>query len=147
MIPHLIDLGPPTPWLVLPPGIHDSTLAEVAVRFATTPHRRLLLDGFERAISNLSSAGCTTVYLDGSFTTGKPHPDDFDGCWEMAGVDPTMLDPVLLDFKGKREAQKLKYMGELFIAEFPGAPSMTFLELFQTEKYSGRAKGIIRISI
>jgi hypothetical protein len=46
MIPDLIELGPQSPWAVLPPGIHDATLEEVGLRFATTPHRKWLFDGF-----------------------------------------------------------------------------------------------------
>jgi hypothetical protein len=145
MIPALISLGTPAPWPVLPPGIHNATLAEIAARFATTPHRRWLFDGFVRAVDALRRAGCTTLYLDGSFVTGKPHPDDFDGCWEMNGVDPALLDPVLLQFDNKREAQKRKYLGEMFIAD--GTPGTTFLEFFQIEKFSGLPKGILRVQI
>lgn len=147
MIPDCIDLGAPSPWPVLPPGIHDATIHELRVRFATTPHRRMLFAGFERATAALTRAGCRAVYLDGSFVTNKPHPEDFDGCWEMAGVDPALLDPVLLRFEKKRAAQKRAFHGEMFIAEFPGAPGVTFLEFFQVEKYSGRPKGILRVRL
>lgn len=147
MIPALIDLDPRTPWLVLPPGIHDATMAEIEATFATTPHRRWLFDGFVRAAQALAAAGCRTLYLDGSFVTGKPHPEDFDGCWEHAGVDLSLLDPVLKSFEPKRLKQKRKFFGELFPAQSPGAPGMTFLQFFQIEKYSQRSKGILRVSL
>lgn len=147
MIPGLVNLGLPAPWPVLPPGVYDSTLSEIEARFATTPHRRALFAGFVRVAQALTIAGCRTVYLDGSFVTGKPHPSDFDGCWELAGVDPTCLDPVLLRFENKREAQKHKFQGEMFIAEYPGAPGVSFLDFFQIEKSSGRPKGIIRVRL
>jgi len=147
MIPDLIDIGSPSPWPVLPPGVHDATLAEIEARFATTPHRRMLFAGFELVAQALTVAGCGAVYLDGSFVTGKPHPDDFDGCWELAGVDPARLDPILLRFENRREAQKRKFHGEMFIAEYPGAPGITFLDFFQIEKFSGRPKGILRIRL
>ena len=147
MIPSLVDLGSPTPWPVLPPGIHDATLADVEARFATTPHRRMLFSGFGRVIRALTVAGCQMVYLDGSFVTGKPHPEDFDGCWACAGVNLTLLDPVLLDFDNKREAQKRNFQGEMFIAELPGAPGISFFDFFQIEKFSGRPKGIIRVRL
>lgn len=147
MIPSLVDLGSPTPWAVLPPGVHDATIAEIEARFATTPHRRILFAGFVRVISALTVAGCQIVYLDGSFVTGKPHPEDFDGCWASTGVNPMLLDPVLLIFDNKRAAQKGKFQGEMFIAEFPGAPGISFLEFFQVEKFSGRPKGIIRVRL
>jgi hypothetical protein len=147
MIPSLTDIGSPVPWGVLPPGVHDTTLSEIEARFATTPHRRWLFAGFERAVHALAVAGCATLYLDGSFVTDKPHPDDYDGCWEVTGVDLTKLDPVLLEFANKRAAQKAKFFGEMFIAELPGAPGLTFLEFFQIEKFSGRPKGILRVQL
>lgn len=72
MIPEFIDLGAPTPWPVLPPGIHDASLSEVSVRFATTPHRAWLFGGFIRVVEALTLAGCRDIYLDGSFITGNP---------------------------------------------------------------------------
>lgn len=145
MIPALIDLGPPCPWAVLPPGIHVATLHEVRQAFATTPHRTKLFEGLQRAIAALELAGCSDLYLDGSYVTAKPHPGDFDGCWPIAGVDPARLDPVLLDFEGTREAQKAKYGGELFPIGIPGA--FDFLNFFQAEKASGMPKGIIRVKL
>lgn len=147
MIPPLIELGSPTPWAVLPPGIHDASLAEVATAFATTPHRRWLFEGFVRVTEALRVAQCATVYLDGSFTTAKPHPEDFDGCWDYIGVDFERLDPVLLQFENKRAEQKRKFLGEMFLAGLDNVPGQTFLDFFQVEKFSGRPKGIIRISL
>lgn len=145
MIPDFVDIGAPAPWPVLPPGLHDATLDEARLRFATTPHRRRLFEGFSRATDSLRQAGCATVYLDGSYVTGKPHPGDFDGCWDLAGVNPGLLDPVLLDFSGKREAQKAKYFGEMFAIQLPHQPGL--LSFFQKEKFSDRAKGIVRITL
>lgn len=147
MIPSLIDLGSPAPWPVIPPGIYDATFSEIDAVFATTPHRTWLFQGFVRACNALKLAGGQIVYLDGSFTTGKDHPGDFDGCWDHVGIDFAKLDPVLLDFNGKREAQKRKYQGELFPAFSPNGPGGTFLDFFQIEKFSGRPKGILRVSL
>jgi hypothetical protein len=148
MIPSMINLSSSCPWAVLPPGIHDTTLGEVEARFATTPHRRWLFGGFVRVTQALALAGCNYVYLDGSFVTAKPHPSDYDGCWDHVGVDDTKLDPVLFNFDNKRAAQKAKYFGEMFIAGIPNGPGgAPFLEFFQAEKSSGQAKGILRISL
>src|SRR5690554_1370774 len=147
MIPDLIDLCSLCPWAVLPPGIHDATLVEVEVRFATTPHRKRLFEGFVRVTDALAAAGCCYVYLDGSFVTAKPHPSDYDGCWDHVGVDPGKLDPVLLDFDNKRAAQKAKYLGEMFIAGMPNGPAGPFIDFFQKEKSSGQAKGMLRIAL
>ncbi len=145
MIPDLVAVSALAPWPVLPPGIHDATLDEVAARFATTPHRAWLFSGFVRAFEALSGAGCSTIFLDGSFITAKPHPGDFDGIWDFTGVDPAKLDPVLLDFDNKRAAQKAKYFGEMFLVQLPHQPGL--LPFFQKEKFSDAPKGIVRISL
>ena len=49
----------------------------------------------------------------------------------MEGVDPDQLDPILLTFDRGRAAQKAKYPGELFPAQFTeGGSGMTFLNFF-----------------
>src|SRR5919206_1257162 len=92
----------------LPPGIHDASWDEVVARYATTHHRRTLLAGLRLALENLRTAGCRRAYLDGSFISNKRVPGDFDGCWETAGVDFSLVDPVLLQFDDRRRAQKAK---------------------------------------
>ena len=108
MIPQLIDIGNGCPWPVLPPGVHKTTLGKIESTFAYTPHRKRLFTGFRNALSDLKQAGCKSVYLNGSYTTGKNHPEDFDACWDPTGVEPGKLDPVLLDFSNQRNAQKKK---------------------------------------
>ena len=98
------------------------------------------------ALTNLGAAGCRTVYVDGSFVTAKLMPGDFDACWDIEGVDPVELDPVLLTFDAGRAAQKAKYGGELFPAQLPeGLSGRTFLQFFQTDRHTGRQKGIVAI--
>jgi hypothetical protein len=100
------------------------------------------------ALDSLKAAGCQTAYVDGSFVTGKEVPRDFDACWDTAGVDATALDPVLLIFSSQRAAQKAKFGGELFPASIAADPQgQTFLEFFQIDKDSGRAKGIIGLDL
>ncbi len=146
MIPSLIDLGPPSLWLVLPPGVHWATIDEVEATFATNQRRQDLFDGFKRAVAELQGAGCSRVYLDGSFTTSKPHPGDFDGCWDPSGVDASKLDPMFIDLISGRTAQKRRFGGELLITQI-GAMPVSFLTHFQTDKESGRPKGIIGIDL
>lgn len=132
----------------LPPGVHEASWSEFSARFGTNGHRKRLLSGLEEAVRNLSASGCRTVYIDGSFVTAKELPDDYDGCWDVTGVDPELLDPVLLIFAAGRAAQKSKFLGELFPAQATeqGAAT-TFLEFFQQDKDTGRSKGIVAIDI
>lgn len=132
----------------LPPGIHVATWDEIRAVLGSTPRRVMLLDGLYRALHALRAAGCERVYVDGSFVTTKATPGDFDGCWEVQGVNASALDPVLLDFTARRAAQKAKYGGELFIANAPAIPAGTaFLDFFQIDKITGERKGIIAIDL
>ena len=134
----------------LPAGIHWTTWDEFKIRFGVTAHRRRLLDGLEEGLKSFKAAGCSTVYIDGSFVIDKEIPGDFDVCWDITGVDPTLLDPVLLNFDNQRAAQKAKYYGEFFLAH-RGAestpPYRTFLEFFQIDENTGNPKGIVAIDL
>ena len=108
----------------------------------------MLLSGLKAATISLRDAGCKTVYIDGSFVTDKNHPGDFDACWEEAGVDPTILDPVLLTFDNGRSEQKKKYLGELFPASSTADDNgYSFVDFFQGDRDTGRRKGIIAIDL
>jgi hypothetical protein len=142
MIPELDERGN------LPPGIHYATWTEIVTRYATSSHRRDLVDGLLDALRSLKTAGCTTAYLDGSFITVKAHPDDFDACWEPASVVPDHLDPELQEFSDKRAAQKARYGGELCPANWAADPSgTTYFEYFQRDPITRQPKGIIAIDL
>jgi hypothetical protein len=135
----------------LPPGIHEASWAELEVAFATNAHRRRLLAGFKAVAMNLAECGCERVYLDGSFVTSEPVPADFDGAWELSGVDLRKLlssEPLLFDFTNRRAAQKAKYLGEMFPADVREASSgRTFIDFFQQDKTTGLSKGIVAIQL
>jgi hypothetical protein len=145
VIPSLVDIG--TAWKVLPPGLHDATLEEVRLRYATNLRRKVLFKGLSQAVRSLKSAGCQVIYLDGSYVTEKSIPGDFDICWNPIGVDTSELDPVFLKFDDKRASQKKKYGGEFFPSIAKADGSRTFIDYFQTDKDTGLAKGIIRIHL
>jgi hypothetical protein len=134
----------------LPAGVYPATWDELSNAFGQNPLRAQLLDGLYRAAKALQQAGCSTLYVDGSFVTTKDHPKDVDACWEPAGVNGSSPDPVLLDFRNRRIAQKVKYGGELFISSSRAEatpPRRTFLEFFQSDKDTGKPKGIIAIDL
>ncbi len=100
------------------------------------------------AMESLRRAGCRTVYSDGSFVTSKEIPNDFDACWEEAGVEPEVLDPVLLRFDVGRAEQKARYLRELFPASIGATVSGTsFRDFFQTDRVTDRAKGIVAVDL
>ena len=147
MIPDFVQIAG-APWATLPPGIHTANIHEIRSRFVLNAHRLHLFQGFLRGLSALHAAGCKKVYLDGSFITAKPLPDDYDACWEENGVDLLKIDPVLLDFSNERKAQKAKYYGEYFPANTPAdAKGRTYKDFFQLEKHTGQKKGILEINL
>ena len=127
----------------LPEGVHLATWQEVQETFAFNPRRQELLSDLKRACESLKQAACPRIYIGGSFVTNKEFPGDFDVCWADETVNFIQLneiDPVLLNFKNKRAAQKAKYGGELFpansIADLDSLE--TYLEFFQKKMENQR---------
>jgi hypothetical protein len=132
----------------LPIRVYEATWQEFTYRFGPTPHRRVLLAGLRAALEALRTAGCRRIYINGGFVAAKQRLNDYDGCWDIEGVDPDQLHPVLLIFDRGRAAQKAKYQGELFPAQFrDGSSGATFLEFCQIDKETGDATGIIVVEL
>jgi uncharacterized protein DUF6932 len=132
----------------LPPGIHRATLEELAGRFGGNDHRGRLLEGLRAALVLLKAADCRTVYVNGSFVTAKEMPGDFDACWDVTDVDEELVAPIFFDFSRRRAAQKARFHGEFFPAQLPeGMSGLTFLDFFQTERETGRPKGIVALDL
>jgi hypothetical protein len=132
----------------LPQGVHEASWEEFVERFGATEYRHRLLQGLKEALKALRVAGCRRVYIDGSFVTAKDIPNDWDGCWDMEGVDLRALDPILRQFANRRAAQKAKYLGEFFPAQLTeGNAGKIFLEFFQMDKETGDAKGIVALDL
>ncbi|MBK8088083.1 MAG: hypothetical protein IPK31_09105 [Chitinophagaceae bacterium] len=145
MIPEFINVKG-SPWQLLPPGVYDSTIDEVYERYAINARRIFLFEGLYKGVVNLFTGGCPQVFIDGSFVTAKPIPNDYEICWDMAFVDPDLIDPVFFDFSNHRFNQMQKYAGEYFPAAIiEGGTGKPFLEFFQTDKYTGQPKGIVRL--
>lgn len=135
----------------LPPGVHTAEWDELVSRFETNDQRRKLISGLLKVCQELKFAGCSKIYLDGSFITVKDSPSDFDACWETNLVDHETLlitSPSLFDFRNKRALQKLVYGGELFPSTTRAdAKGTTYLEFFQRDKNTGEQKGIIALNL
>lgn len=130
----------------LPEGIHEASWDEIVLRFGWNQRRRELLDGLAEAIELLADAGCTRVWLNGSFVTTKDEPGDFDACWDTASVDLDVIDPVLLDLSSGRAEQKRRFGGELFPNIVESGSGLVFTEFFQNDRDAGR-KGIVVVQI
>jgi hypothetical protein len=132
----------------LPAGIHWASWEEIVDQLGFSERRQELLSGLYLGLQALKVAGCETAYLDGSFATGKLNPGDFDVCYELVGMNPALLDSTLQDFSNFRAKQKEKFGGEFFPATAMATPTgIRFLEFFQRNKHTQKAKGIIAIDL
>jgi hypothetical protein len=130
----------------LPPGVNETTMAEMEDRLAFNEHRKVLVEGLKRVVENLRLAGVRRLWVDGSFVTNKPYPGDIDGCWESAGVDPDLLDPVLLDFEQGRAAMKEKFGVDFFPNVVEGATGKIFYRFFQYDRNQA-PRGILLLKL
>ncbi|MYD46352.1 MAG: hypothetical protein F4W92_08375 [Gammaproteobacteria bacterium] len=146
MIPELVEVTD-APWKVLPEGIHLATLEETRDRFAINDVKRTLFGGFLEAVTQLADARCALVFLNGSYVTEKPYPNDYDACWNPDGIDENRLEPIFRDPR-LRGQQKIRFFGEFFPSTtIVNETEQTFVDFFQNEKSTGRKKGIVEINL
>ena len=132
---------------LLPPGEHEATWDEIEEQFGWNLRRRQLLDGLAEGLAIFAGAGCSRVWLNGSFVTDKDEPGDFDCVWSITGVDRNTLQdtaPELLDLTNHRSAQKARFGGEFLPNVTEAASGQQFADFFQTSR-DGTAKGIVVI--
>lgn len=133
----------------LPPGIHWADWSDFKQRFGTNLKRIGLIRGIEAVMEQLKAAGCRTIYINGSFVTNKPDPNDFDACWDREDdVDIDYLRknaPIVLKYYDS-PAQKAKYGGEIYPSDQPVNDSIISIDLFQRDRDLNR-KGIIAIDL
>ena len=105
-----------------------------------------LMAGLRAALDELRQAGCQRVYIDGSFVTDKEAPGDYDGCWDITGVDITRLAPIFIDrydLQNGRRGQKRKYLGELLPVSETALENLRFFQLDR----NNNPKGIVALDL
>ncbi len=146
IIPELVELTD-SPWKVLPGRIHSATLEEARDRYAINDLRRTLFGGFLETIVKRVDAQCLIIFLNGSYVTENPYPNDYDVCRNPNGVDHTRLDPIFRE-RRIRAQQKIRFLGEFFPSTtIVNETRETFVDFFQNEKTTGRKKGIVKICL
>lgn len=106
----------------------------------------MLLLGLRDVAAVLANAGCSALWLDGSVVTDVESPGDYDACWDWHGVDPGLLDPVLLDYSPVgRAVIKAKYLSDVLIAGVELGSGLPFVEFFQRTR-DGQRKGIVLLN-
>ena len=105
-----------------------------------------LFNGFCLGISSLAAAGCSKIYLNGSYTATKSQPRDLRACREVTDVAAINVDSTLFNIENERALQKQKYGGEFFILFPIRQTAQVLLDFFQTDRYTGKQKGILLIN-
>lgn len=149
-IPALDDHG------LLPAGVHDCSVEEMQASFGWNEHRRALIGGLSRFLSNeIFGVFDYPVYADGSFVTDKKCPDDIDIVLELrqaSDAESWRGLTFLQEHQGRIRGQ----YGVDFWVNFRGTSRgiRDFVAFFQyvghkTAKFkgleSGHPKGILRI--
>lgn len=148
MVPQLVNY-PELQDMLLPKGIYQTTLEEVKMVFVFNLRRKYLFDGLVDGVTAFSKAGCSRLFLDGSFVTSKEISGDYDTAWDPEGVNINILDPVFYTEFNRKSDQKDKYRGEyLLTTNITTKRSTHMLNLFQTVRESpDKQKGILRIDL
>lgn len=133
----------------LPPGVYFCEWEEFKERFGNSFKRERMINGLELAITQLKAAGCRIIYINGSFVTSEPSPNDFDACYDndTVNIDYLRKNAPRLINSFDRQAQKSKYQGEFFRSDEPvGDLGLNSFEFFQRDRMQNR-KGIIAIDL
>lgn len=121
-------------------------MREAASNLGFNYHRRQQFSRFSNVCRLLKQAGCKKLFLGGSFVSNKDCPNDYDVCWCSEGVDRLKVPPLLLSTDS--EAQKREYGGEFYLTHDITPEGISFLELFQQNKYGGaEGRGILEITL
>jgi hypothetical protein len=144
---------------LLPKGIHDCTMPEIASLFssADSRHKRArLFKNLEAFIAWIRPVKCfKCIYVDGSFVTTKEIPGDIDLVLELPPPDPALATRLqkmkLFDQAYVHKTFELHVF--LYVAGFPGNDLRAFFQYLRPEEarmrglQAGETKGILRVAL
>lgn len=130
----------------LPEGIFIATIAEVTFRFGSENRtRRRLILRVRRWVELARRVGASRLFIDGSFITAKPNPNDVDAVIQLPDDFDKRLegdDPVAIELA---EMLLTRRPEELFAAEdeFDWDDWVEFFS--RTRESDGRRKGLVEV--
>ncbi len=132
---------------LLPPGIHPVTIVEVEKVLAFSAKRRSLIeDGLKPVSTELFKMGVSGLYIDGSFTTEKPSPNDIDGY-----VLAESISDLYRDIAERWELWKGQYRMDIWPAatDMEGQGSQAYFEEFygHVKGEPPMAKGFLKLKL
>jgi predicted nucleotidyltransferase len=129
----------------LPDGDHEATWIEVQERFGSGERRGMLCEQMSKFIQIARGCGFRSVYLFGSFISGKENPKDIDLMWVYRQKTFGLLRPgcrELLNYA----TMKARWNWDMFCcSDDPGA-SEYMLPAWRMSK-TGTKRGIIKIDL
>lgn len=132
---------------LLPSGIHPASLGELVEKLGFSSKRQDLIEqGLKPVLERLKELGVREVYLNGSFTTSKPSPDDIDG-YVLTTVGAALETEVIENY----EKWRVTYQVDLWpaYADEPGEMSQGWWQehFGHTKEQPPKAKGIVKLTL
>lgn len=130
---------------ILPEGEHHANWAEFYERFAHNEYRAELAQKLAEAGRVLRRAGCSRLWINGSFVTSKTYPNDVDALYNAREIRPVRLDPTFRDKAMRKEVYGGDYLAidmDHHVASHPDG----LMKFFQTDR-DGQPKGIVVLSL
>lgn len=145
-IPEFNDAG------MLPDGVWDCSLGEVAVRFVSSVEREELWGNFQQFLDYYREKnGPNVLWLDGSFVTARRAPRDVDVVADCIDASAEQTQCAVLLFI-ERSALKQRFCVDFWV-KHPSFPN-DLTQFFQyvrpdaaSQLQSSRSKGILRIML
>ena len=132
----------------LPEGVHVATEAEVTFRFGTdTSRRRRLALRLRRWIELSRAVSAKRLFVDGSFVTAKPEPNDVDAVVWLPGDFVRRISEGDIDAIELESMLLTRHPEEIFAAE-DRRDWDDWLEFFgRTREADGRRKGVVEVKL
>lgn len=141
MIPKFDEHG------VLPPGMYDTSLEEIGIRFGGTQQREKLISGLESYLRLWdASRFLSSAIIDGSFVTEKLDPGDIDMILapRTEALFSLEFNALMRSFSLNRSFTKREFGCEAFVA-VTEEELKRWIEFFSHDRL-GRVKGLLRIA-
>ena len=138
---------------LLPPGVHDCTLEEVATRFGrfqSSDRRSRLFAALRAFLDELRRSGIfEALLINGSFVTAKAAPNDIDLILVLRTSHSFREDLPPLAYNLVRPAKARKRWGfDVVVAKADSEAYVAAVDLFQQVRNEpGRKKGLLRITL
>jgi hypothetical protein len=138
---------------LLPPGVHDCTLAELEARFGAfrgSDRRPQLVAKFKEFVREAEVSGLLeAVLVDGSFVTAKADPNDMDLVLVVAARHDfaAELSPAQYNLLAQRRVRK-RFGFDIVVARNGSENLQQAIAFFlQVRQQPGLNKGILRITL